>query len=88
MASVPDYADAPGDVLRLNRETVRLEAEARKLFAEAAKLNAERQKLTAGERKLARDAMLSPWLLLAQGMIAGAARLGAGAALTKLIVSH
>ena len=88
MATVPEYDDAMDDVRRLNRESVKLEAEARKLLAEAAKLNAEQQKLTAEERKLTRDTMLSPWLLLAQGLIAGAALLGAGAALTKLILSH
>jgi hypothetical protein len=42
-------------------------------------LEAERSKLNA-------DVRLSPWMLLAQGMISGAALLGAGAALAKLLL--
>ena len=93
MATIPGK---PGedDIARLNRESARLEAEARKLMAEASKLSAEEYKLSAerykleAERfKLERDKILSPWLLLAQGLIAGAALLGAGAALAKLLIS-
>ena len=62
-------------------------AEASKLNAEEYKLSAERYKLAAGQQRLGRDRMLSPWLLVVQGLIAGAALLGAGAALTKLILA-
>jgi hypothetical protein len=78
----------------LNRQSARLEAESRKLRAEAEKLNAEQYKLVAEQYKLEaerfkldRDKALSPWLLLAQGLIAGAALVGAGAALAKLFLS-
>ena len=78
----------------LNRESTRLEAETRKLMAEADKFKAEEYKLSAehfkleAERyKLERDKTLSPWLLLAQGLVAGAALLGAGVALAKVLIS-
>jgi hypothetical protein len=74
------------DILRLNRDSARLEAETRKLMAEAAKLNAEEYKLAAERNKLERDKQLSPWLLLVQGLVAGAALLGAGIALAKYII--
>ena len=82
MATVHDPS-----VDELNRQSARIEAETRKLMAEAAKLNAEEYKLSAERSKLQTDKALSPWLLLAQGLIAGAALLGAGAALTKLFLS-
>jgi len=78
----------------LNSQTARLEAESRKLRAEADKLSAEQYKLVAeqykleAERfKLERDKMLSPWLLLAQGLIGGAALLGAALALLKYLAA-
>ena len=85
MASIPDTSD--DDIRRLNRDAAKLEAETRKLLAEADKLKAEKYKLSAESSKLERDSALSPWLLLAQGLIAGAALLGAGAALAKLFLS-
>jgi hypothetical protein len=86
MATYPDTSDE-GDIVRLNRESAKLEAETRKLLAEASKLSAEQFKLSAEQGKLQVEARLSPWLLLAQGLIAGAALLGAGAALAKLLLS-
>ena len=84
MATIPDASE---DYIRqLNRDAAKLEAETRKLMAEADKLKAEKYKLSAESSKLERDTMLSPWLLLAQGLIAGAALLGAGAALAKLLI--
>ncbi len=84
---------ADSSIDELNRQSARIEAEARKLMAEAAKLNAEeyklsaeRHKLEAEQYKLERDRTLSPWLLLAQGLIAGAAIMGAGVALAKLLI--
>ncbi|WP_375395236.1 hypothetical protein [uncultured Sphingomonas sp.] len=78
----------------MNRQSARLEAESRNLRAEAEKLNAEQYKLVAEQYKLEaekskldRDKMLSPWLILAQGLIAGAALMGAGVALAKLLIS-
>ena len=85
MATTPDTSD--DDIRRLNRDSARLEAETRKLLAEAGKLNAEEYKLAAEHRKLTTDAQLSPWLLLAQGLIAGGALVGAGAALAKLFLT-
>ena len=91
MATIPDTSD--DDIRRLDREAAKLEAETRKLMAEADKLKAEEYKLSAehfkleAERyKLDRDTTLSPWLLLAQGLIAGAALIGAGAGLAKLLI--
>ncbi len=87
MATAPDPS-----VDELNRETARIEAEARKLRAEAEKLSAEQYKLVAEQYKLEaegfkleRDRMLSPWLLLAQGLIGGAALFGAALALLKYL---
>ena len=84
----------------LNRQSARIEAEARKLMAEADKLKAEeyklaaerykleakQSKLNAEQSKLERDKMLSPWFILAQGLIAGAALLGTGIALAKYLI--
>jgi hypothetical protein len=71
----------------LNRQSARLDAETRKLMAETDKLKAEQYKLAAEQMELGRDTSLSPWLLLAQGLIAGAALIGAGAALAKFLIS-
>ena len=77
----------------LDRQSARLEAESRKLRAEAEKLNAEQYKLVAEQYKLEaerfkldRDKMLAPWLIVLQGLIAGAALLGAGIALAKYVI--
>ena len=81
MATQP--ANLPFDIeeqrTRINRAIVETE----KLAEEARKLQAEAIKLAAEERKLNRDKSLSPWLLLAQGLIAGAALMGAIIALLK-----
>ncbi len=89
MATIPDSS-----IDDMNRQSARLEAESRNLRAEAEKLNAEQYKLVAEQYKLEaekskldRDKMLSPWLILAQGLIAGAALMGAGVALAKLLIS-
>ena len=87
MATLADSPD-DGDIEHLDRASRKLEAEARKLLAEARKLNAEEYKLAAEERKLHSDKMLSPWLLLAQGLIAGAAIMGASVALVKFLLEH
>ena len=84
MATTADTADE--DIRQLNRDAAKLEAETRKLLAEADKLKAEKYKLSAESSKLERETILSPWLLLAQGLIAGAALIGAGAALAKLMM--
>ncbi len=91
MATAADPSE--DDIHRLNRDSAKLEAEARKLRAEASKLNAEEHKLSAERYKLEaerytleRDKTLSPWLLLAQGLIAGAALIGAGAGLAKFLI--
>ena len=86
MATIPDSSD-DSDIRRLNRESAKLEAETRKLMAEASKLGAEQLKLSAERAKREGDFRLSPWLLLAHGLIAGPALLGAGAALAKLYLS-
>jgi hypothetical protein len=87
MASVPDPS-----IDELNRQSARIEAESRNLRAEADKLNAEQHKLVAeqykleAERfKLERDKTLSSLLLLAQGLIGGAALFGAALALLKYL---
>ncbi|WP_174287293.1 hypothetical protein [Sphingomonas bacterium] len=87
MATAPDAS-----IDDLNRQSARLEAESRKLRAEADKLNAEHYKLVAEQYKLEserlkidRDKTLSPWLLLAQGLIGGAALLGSALALLKYL---
>jgi hypothetical protein len=84
MATIPDTTD--DDIRRLDRDAAKLEAETRKLLAEAEKLRAEKYKLSAGSAKVERDTSLSPWLLLAQGLIAGAALIGVGAALAKALI--
>ena len=53
---------------------------------EAEKFLAERKKLDAEEAKLRKDVSLSPWMLLAQGLIAGAALMGASLALAKYFI--
>ena len=94
MATLADPS-AEAEIEQLDRASRRLEAEARKLFAEASKLSAEQvkliaeeQKLAAEERKLNRDRMLSPWLIVVQGLVAGAALLGAGIAFAKFVLEH
>ena len=53
---------------------------------ESEKFTAEEKKLRAEEAKLRRDTVLSPWSLLAQGLIAGAALFGAGLACAKYLL--
>ncbi len=65
---------------------VRAIEEVEKLSAESRKLTAEQLKLMAEEAKFRKDTSLSPWMLLAQGLIAGATLLGAGLALAKYLV--
>jgi len=52
---------------------------------EAEKFRAEQKKLMAEEAKLRKDAVLSPWTLLVQAMIAVAAIFGAALALLKYL---
>jgi hypothetical protein len=80
MATAPEQS-----IEELNRQSARLEAETRKLMAEAAKLNAEEYKLSSERAKLDKDRSLSPWVLLAQGLLGGAALLGAALALLKYL---
>jgi hypothetical protein len=86
MASVPESIslDLKEQIARIDRgiaETGKLQEETRKFVAEAHKLSAE-------QTKFQRDRTLSPWLLLAQGLIAGAALLGAGIALAKMLLAQ
>ena len=53
---------------------------------ESEKFTAEQKKLMAEEAKLRKDTVLSPWMLLAQGLIAGAALFGAALAFAKYIL--
>jgi hypothetical protein len=53
---------------------------------ESEKFTAEQKKLMAEEAKLRREVVLSPWLLLSQGLIAGAALFGAGLAFAKYLL--
>ncbi|HEX8483890.1 hypothetical protein [Sphingomonas sp.] len=87
MATAPEPS-----IDELNRQSARLEAESRKLRAEAnkltaeeAKLSAERYKLLAEQYKLERDKMLSPWAIVVQALIGGAALLAAALALLKYL---
>ena len=84
MATTPDRADM--EIRRLNNDADKLEAEARKLMAEAHKLEAVKAKLTAERSKLETDTRFSPWVILAQGTLAAAALMGAGAAIAKLLM--
>ena len=89
MATAPDPS-----VEDLNRQSARLEAETRKLRAEADKLSAEHYKLAAEQSKLEaerykldRDRQMSPWLIVVQALIAGAALFGAALALLKYLAA-
>ena len=84
-ASEPSIDDLNLQTARIQAEARKLRAEAEKLTAKESKLSAERYKLLAEQYKLERDKMLSPWLLLVQGLIGGAAMLGAALALTKYL---
>jgi len=84
MATIPDRADL--EIRRLNNDADKLEAEARKLMAEAYKFEAEKAKLSAERSKLESDTRFSPWIILAQGTLAAAALMGAGAAIAKLLM--
>ena len=89
MATAPDPT-----IDELNRQAARLEAETRKLRAEADKLSAEHYKLAAEQSKLEaerykleRDRQLSPWAIVMQALIGGAALFGAALALLKYLAS-
>ena len=75
------------EVENLSLERRKLAAEELKLASERLKLDAEQLKLDAERGKLAKDTGIAPWLLLAQGLIAGAALLGAMLAFAKFILS-
>ena len=53
---------------------------------ESEKFTAEQKKLMAEGAKLRRNVMFSPWSLLAQGLIAGAALFGAALAFAKFLL--
>jgi hypothetical protein len=89
-----DFEEQRVRILRAIEEVENLASERRKLAAEELKLASERLKLDAeqykfdAERgKLTKDTGIAPWLLLAQGIIAGAALLGAALALLKYLVA-
>ena len=86
-ASEPSIEELNHQSARLEAETRKLKAEADKLKAEEYKLSAEHFKLEAERYKLERDKVLSPWMLLAQGLIGGAALLGAALALLKYLTA-
>ena len=97
MATIPerdklDFEEQRVRILRAIEEVENLAFERRKLAAEELKLAAERLKLDAeqvkfdAERgKLVRDTGMAPWLLLAQGLLGGAALFGAALALLKYL---
>ena len=89
MATVSDPS-----IQELNEQSARLEAETRKLRAETDKLSAEHYKLVAEQYKLEaerfkldRDKFLSPWSLVVQALIGGAALFGAALALLKYLAA-
>lgn len=92
MATHPDFTleddEQAIQIRQLKRDSEKLEAEARKLMAEANKLSAEELKFSAEQLNLTRDRLLSPWLLLAQGALAAAALMGAGAAFARLFLAR
>ena len=73
--------------LKLASERLKLDAEQYKFDAERQKFDAEQSKLDAERRKFAKDTGIAPWLLLAQGLIGGAALLGAALALLKFLAA-
>ena len=82
MATLPDRnLDFEEQRVRI----VRAIEEVEKLSAESRKLTAEQLKLAAEEAKLRSDTRFSPWAILAQGLIAGAAMFGAALALLKYL---
>jgi hypothetical protein len=54
---------------------------------EAEKFLAEQKKLMAEEAKLRNDTSFAPWVVAFQGLLAGAALLGAGIAFAKLFLA-
>jgi hypothetical protein len=90
MATTPrdnfDFEEQRVRIVRAIEEVEKLSAESRKLTAEQLKLGAEQFKLMAEEAKFRKDTSLSPWVLLAQGLIAGAALLGSALALAKYLI--
>ena len=89
MASVsePSIEDLNRQSARLEAETRKLKAEADKLSAEHYKLAAEQSKLEAERYKLERDRQLSPWSIVVQALIGGAALFGAALALLKYLAA-
>ncbi len=89
MASFPDrnldFEEQRVRIVRAIEEVEKLSAESRKLTAEQLKLAAEQLKLVAEEAKLKTDVRFSPWFILAQGLIGGAAMFGAALALLKYL---
>jgi hypothetical protein len=53
---------------------------------ESEKFTAEQKKLMAEEAKLRKDASFAPWVVAFQGLLAGAALMGAGIAFAKLFL--
>jgi hypothetical protein len=82
MATTPrdnyDFEEQRVRILRAIEEAEKFSAETRKFIAERAKLDAEREKLDS-------DRWVSPRMLLAQGLVGGAALLGAALALLKYL---
>jgi hypothetical protein len=74
-------ATTPRDNYDFEEQRVRI----LRAIEESEKFTAEQKKLRAEEAKLVKDTSFAPWTLLAQGLIAGAALLGAGLALAKYL---
>ncbi len=53
---------------------------------ESEKFTAEQKKLMAEETKLRKDTSFAPWVIAFQGLLAGAALLGAGIGFAKLFL--
>ena len=82
-----DFEEQRVRIVRAIEEVEKLSAESRKLTAEHLKLGAEQLKLMAEEAKFRKDTSLSPWAVAFQGLLAGAAILGAGIAFAKLFLN-
>ena len=85
MATYPDGGNFDLEEQRVR--ILRAIEEVEKFAVESRKLGAEQLKLTAEQAKLELGARISPLVLLAQGALAAAALMGAGAALAKLFIS-
>ena len=58
-----------------------------RMIEESEKFTAEQKKLRAEEAKLAKDTSFAPWVVAFQGLLAGAALMGAGIAFAKLFLA-